>query len=125
MRAVKRSSLSARSAAHPVWGGCGWKVYLETREDITRTIAYIENNPLKADLPPQAWPFVKKYDGWLPGPACIVRKSDQTRDRRVAVRNRENREIPSFPRNLGQMERIVVVFRNQEEQIGRVDPLGD
>jgi REP element-mobilizing transposase RayT len=53
-----------RPSTHPVWtNGGGWKVYLETREDIERTIRYIERNPDEA----QAWDFVQKYDGWLPG----------------------------------------------------------
>jgi len=52
---------------HPVWGGPGWKVYLDTRDDMQRTIQYIHRNPLKAGRPAQSWPFVKEYDGWLPG----------------------------------------------------------
>jgi len=56
-----------RAATHPVWGGKGWKGFLFTAEDIRRTIRYIEQNPLKAGRPAQAWPFVKPYDGWLPG----------------------------------------------------------
>jgi REP element-mobilizing transposase RayT len=55
-----------RPTEHPVWGGPGWKVFLNTREDMERTIAYIENNPIKAGLPPQRWGFVTPYDGWLP-----------------------------------------------------------
>ena len=53
-----------RSAAHPVWGGPGWKVFLETPDDIERTIRYIEENPIKARMPAQRWSFVKQYDGW-------------------------------------------------------------
>ena len=60
-----------RSPEHPVWGGPGWKVFLETRADIERTMRYIRENPLKARRPAQAWEFVQPYDGWLPG---IVRK---------------------------------------------------
>ncbi len=67
--------LSRREPDHPVWGGPGWKVYLETRDDMVRTATYIEKNPLKAGLPSQSWPFVKKYDGWLPGQVTIVRKT--------------------------------------------------
>jgi REP element-mobilizing transposase RayT len=52
---------------HPVWGGPGWKVFLDTREDITRTIRYVEQNPVKMKKSVQAWPFVNRYDGWLPG----------------------------------------------------------
>jgi REP element-mobilizing transposase RayT len=63
-----------RDPNHPVWGGPGWKVYLETRDDIIRTVRYIENNPRNAGLPPQTWPFVASYEGWLPGQVRIVRR---------------------------------------------------
>ena len=49
---------------HPVWGGTGWKVFLDRPEDITRIIRYIEQNPVKTGLPEQRWDFVKAYDGW-------------------------------------------------------------
>ena len=49
---------------HPVWGGSGWKVFLDHPEDIERTIRYIEDNPIKLCLPRQQWPFVRPYDGW-------------------------------------------------------------
>ncbi len=52
---------------HPVWGGPGWKVFLDTCEDIERTVLYIDDNPVKAKRPRQHWEFVQKYDGWLPG----------------------------------------------------------
>jgi len=55
-----------RSLEHPVWGGPGWRVYLETKGDIERVVRYIEGNPLKAKLAKQTWPFVTQYDGWLP-----------------------------------------------------------
>ena len=56
-----------RPGDHPVWGGPGWKVFLDTEEEIHRTIRYIEDNPIKARRPVQRWPFVQRYDGWLPG----------------------------------------------------------
>ena len=56
-----------RSTNHPVWGGPGWKVYLETRDDIRRVIKYIEDNPIQVRRPRQTWDFVAPYDGWLPG----------------------------------------------------------
>ncbi len=55
-----------RPSDHPVWGGPGWKVYLDSVADIERTIKYICENPIKAQLPEQMWDFVRKYDGWLP-----------------------------------------------------------
>lgn len=53
-----------RSNGHPVWGGCGWKVFLDTPDDIRRTIGYIVQNPVKIRLPIQSWAFVSEYDGW-------------------------------------------------------------
>ena len=44
---------------HPVWGGPGWKVFLDTPTDIRRTIRYIEENPPQWRLPRQQWSFVK------------------------------------------------------------------
>jgi REP element-mobilizing transposase RayT len=58
-----------RAPEHPVWGGPGWKVFLNTREDIERIIRYIRLNPIKANRPEQQFAFVKSYDGWLPRPA--------------------------------------------------------
>jgi REP element-mobilizing transposase RayT len=55
-----------RPPLHPVWGGPGWNVFLETRKDFERTVGYIERNPPKAGLPAQMWAFVKPYDGWMP-----------------------------------------------------------
>jgi len=54
----------ARTADHPVWGGPGWKVFLDHPDEIRRTLRYIEENPVKWKLPRQRWPFVKAYDGW-------------------------------------------------------------
>lgn len=58
---------NVRPSDHPIWGGSGWKVYLNTRIDIERTIRYIEQNPIKANLPAKTYDFVQPYDGWLPG----------------------------------------------------------
>lgn len=58
---------------HPVWGGPGWKVFLNTRDDIMRTIIYVEQNLVKIRKSIQSWPFVRSYDGWLPG--CSPAKS--------------------------------------------------
>jgi REP element-mobilizing transposase RayT len=62
----------ARSVLHPVWGGPGWKVFLNTRTDMERIARYIRDNPGKSGLPEQTWAFVKGYDGWLPRPARNV-----------------------------------------------------
>jgi REP element-mobilizing transposase RayT len=68
-----------RAKSHPVWGGPGWKVYLETADDIRRVIAYIEANPRKAKRPNQAWGWVRPYDGWLPGLSPVRRAKPQAR----------------------------------------------
>lgn len=57
-----------RESNHPVWGGPGWKVFLDTPDDIRRTIRYVEENPIKIRWPVQQWDFVTPYDGWLPTP---------------------------------------------------------
>jgi len=49
---------------HPVWGGPGWKVFLDCPEDVWRTVKYIQDNPINARLPAQSWSFVKEYDDW-------------------------------------------------------------
>jgi REP element-mobilizing transposase RayT len=49
---------------HPVWGGHGWKVFLDSPDDIWRTIGYVEDNPVHIGSPMQRWPFVKAYDNW-------------------------------------------------------------
>jgi REP element-mobilizing transposase RayT len=55
-----------RAPTHPVWGGPGRKIFLNSRKDIERIVKYIRENPLKMGLPAQNWRFVKQYDGWLP-----------------------------------------------------------
>jgi REP element-mobilizing transposase RayT len=58
-----------RPAEHPVWGGPGWKVFLNTHTDMERIDRYVRQNPIKARRPAQRWSFVTQYDGWLPRPA--------------------------------------------------------
>jgi hypothetical protein len=36
----------------------GWKVFLDTNEDIDRAIRYVQQNPIKQGMPPQTWNFV-------------------------------------------------------------------
>jgi len=47
----------------PVWAGRGWKVFLDTHEDVRRAIAYVEENPFKEGKPRQHWSFVTPFDG--------------------------------------------------------------
>lgn len=49
---------------HPIWTESGWKGFLNSPNDIRRTIRYIENNPIKEGRAVQTWPFVTEYDGW-------------------------------------------------------------
>jgi hypothetical protein len=44
-----------------------------------RTEEYIRENPLKAGLAQQRWPFVQVYDAWLPGQARIVKRTRRPR----------------------------------------------
>lgn len=54
-----------RERTHPTWiAGFGWKVFLDHPDEVRRTVRYVEQNPVKARLPAQEWPFVKPYDGW-------------------------------------------------------------
>jgi REP element-mobilizing transposase RayT len=46
----------------PVWARGGWKVFLDSVEDIERAIRYVENNPLKEGKKKQTWSFVKRFD---------------------------------------------------------------
>ncbi len=53
-----------REAIHPTWTRGGWKVFLDHPDEVRRTICYVEENPVKWQLPAQAWEFVTLYDGW-------------------------------------------------------------
>jgi REP element-mobilizing transposase RayT len=61
---LRLRTLGLRAPDHPVWGGPGWKVFLDTPDDIRRTITYIDDNPLKLHLPRQSYDFVTAYNGW-------------------------------------------------------------
>lgn len=50
-----------RSPTHPVWGGKGWKVFVDSVERMLRVTEYIRMNPIKAGLPEQRWNFVTPY----------------------------------------------------------------
>jgi REP element-mobilizing transposase RayT len=55
-----------RAPNHPVWGGPGYKRFQNTRADMRRIVEYVRKNPLGIGRPIQEWPFVTRYDGWLP-----------------------------------------------------------
>lgn len=61
---LRLRTLHLRPDDHPVWGGPGWKVFLDHPDDIGRTISYINENPVAFRLPRQVWDFVTPYDGW-------------------------------------------------------------
>jgi REP element-mobilizing transposase RayT len=44
------------------WADGGWKVYLDTDDDMCEAIQYVEENPVKAGLPRQRWPFVQRFE---------------------------------------------------------------
>jgi REP-associated tyrosine transposase len=50
LRAVGRYS-----GDHPVWGGPGWKVFMDHPQDIRRTIRYVRQNPVKMRGAEQCW----------------------------------------------------------------------
>jgi REP element-mobilizing transposase RayT len=47
---------------HSPWAEEGWDVYLNNEAAIRRSMAYVENNPVKEGLAPQHWPFITPYD---------------------------------------------------------------
>ena len=49
---------------HPIWGGPGYKVFLDHPHDVQRVIPYIQANPPKSGLPAQRWDFVIPYNNW-------------------------------------------------------------
>ena len=51
-------------ADHPVWADRPYKVFLNSIQQVRTCIGYVQQNPVKEGLAPQAWPFVKVYDGW-------------------------------------------------------------
>jgi REP element-mobilizing transposase RayT len=72
-----------RELEHPVWGGPGWKVYLEDQADFASTIKYVENNPITEDRPLQAYEFVTPSDGWMPGLVSRLRPDLRNRKQEV------------------------------------------
>jgi REP element-mobilizing transposase RayT len=45
-----------------VWVQHGWKVFLDSFEDIERAIRYVEGNPVKEGKRKQTWSFVTPFD---------------------------------------------------------------
>jgi REP element-mobilizing transposase RayT len=54
-----------RTHDHATWcGGCVWHIFLDHPDEVRRTIAYIDRNPIAINHPAQRWPFVTPYDNW-------------------------------------------------------------
>jgi hypothetical protein len=61
---LRLRDLNDRGLQHRVLGGTGWKVFLDTPDDIWRTIRYIEENPEKIGRPKQVYDVVTPYNNW-------------------------------------------------------------
>jgi REP element-mobilizing transposase RayT len=48
------------------WARKGWHVYLNTVDDVLRSIRYVEGNPRKEGKPEQRWPFVVPWEDSCP-----------------------------------------------------------
>ncbi|MGD9637190.1 MAG: transposase, partial [Pirellulales bacterium] len=58
------AAFARQSGKHPSpWGGGGWKVFLDTPEEMRQRIRYAEENPLKAGYRRQHWSCVVPYNG--------------------------------------------------------------
>jgi REP element-mobilizing transposase RayT len=58
------AAYSRTSGKHPSpWGENGWKVKLETRQEMRDRIQYVERNPQQAGLKRQRWSFIVPYEG--------------------------------------------------------------
>ncbi len=77
-----------RDASHPVWGGPGWKVFLDHPDEVRRTIRYVEENPVKMRMARQRWGFVEDYDGWPLHPGHSPNSPYATRKRGEPFRKR-------------------------------------
>ncbi len=57
--------LTPKGATPSPWAQGLWKVFLNTREDVVRSVAYAEDNPRKVGLKRQRWSFVTPLAEWL------------------------------------------------------------
>jgi REP element-mobilizing transposase RayT len=48
-------------ADRPIWGKGRWVVDLDSAADVLTRIHYVEQNPIKAGLPPQRWSFLQPF----------------------------------------------------------------
>ena len=61
-KATMQLGLDGLPPDQPVWAKNAWHVYLDP-PDLPRAIAYVNDNPLRAGLPAQKWPFVEPILG--------------------------------------------------------------
>ena len=59
---LRLGSAGLRSPDRPAWARSGWKVFQDHPDDISRTIRYIRENPLKGGMSPPQRTFVAEYD---------------------------------------------------------------
>jgi REP element-mobilizing transposase RayT len=59
---------------HPVWTVGSWKTFLDSADAVRSCVRYVEGNPERERMAPQAWPFVVQYDGWPFRPGGLNRK---------------------------------------------------
>jgi REP element-mobilizing transposase RayT len=48
-------------ADRPIWGRGRWVVDLHSDSDVLARIHYVQQNPIKAGLPPQRWSFIQPF----------------------------------------------------------------
>jgi REP element-mobilizing transposase RayT len=53
------AGFAARGTPLSPWARQAWHVYLDSDEDVSRAIAYVNDNPIKEGKPPQHWTFVR------------------------------------------------------------------
>lgn len=64
-RATKQLGLDGLRPDQPIWAKKSWNRYLDT-PDISNAITYVHDNPRRAGMGPQNWPFVESVDH-IPG----------------------------------------------------------
>jgi REP element-mobilizing transposase RayT len=58
------AAFARKSGKHPCpWAEGGWKVYLNTVQEMRDRIRYVEGNPIRAGFKRQRWSFVAPYVG--------------------------------------------------------------
>jgi REP element-mobilizing transposase RayT len=60
-RGTKQFNTESLRTDQTVWATGGWNVFLNSANDIARAIRYVQNNPIKAGLPPQHWDFITPW----------------------------------------------------------------